>query len=251
MNQTKSTLVDMAYHINAKKNEIAKYVLIPGDPLRAKHIATTYLKNYKLVNTVRNMFMYTGTYKGVEITIASSGMGFSSMSIYAYELFKFYDVEVILRLGTCGSYVQDISAPDIINVNYAYGQPALAKDATNIDTNKMACDSTIQETINSVALEQNIKVFKRNIYSNLLFRFYDPMKWKEIVSKFDVAGTEMETFALLLYAKMFQRKGGCILTTVDSYLDSKNLDWKDREQHLAKMMVLGLETIVKYHQQQK
>lgn len=98
----------MTPHITAQKDEIAKIVLMPGDPLRAKFIAETYLQDYKLVNTVRNMFIYTGTYKGKKISIAGSGMGCPSIGIYSFELFKFYDVEKIIRIGSTGSYKKDL-----------------------------------------------------------------------------------------------------------------------------------------------
>lgn len=98
----------MSIHCNAKKEDIAKTVLIPGDPLRAKYIAENFLENARLVNTVRNMLAYTGTYKGKEITVFSSGMGMPSMGIYCYELFQFYDVENMIRIGSCGSYSRNL-----------------------------------------------------------------------------------------------------------------------------------------------
>ena len=94
----------MSIHCNAKKEDITKTVLMPGDPLRAKYIAENFLENARLVNTVRNMLAYTGTYKGKEITVFSHGMGMASMGIYCYELYKFYDVENIIRIGSCGAY---------------------------------------------------------------------------------------------------------------------------------------------------
>ena len=97
----------MTPHINAKEEDIAKIVLAPGDPLRAKYIAENFLENYRLVNTVRNILAYTGTYKGKEITVFSTGMGMPSMGIYCYELYKFYNVETIIRIGSCGAYSAD------------------------------------------------------------------------------------------------------------------------------------------------
>ena len=95
-------------HIEAKEEDIASIVLLPGDPLRAKYIAEHYLNNYRIVNKVRNMYFYTGYYKGKKVTIASSGMGIPSMGIYAYELIKYYNVKKIIRIGTCGSFNKDI-----------------------------------------------------------------------------------------------------------------------------------------------
>ncbi|MGL5205238.1 MAG: purine nucleoside phosphorylase DeoD-type, partial [Metamycoplasmataceae bacterium] len=111
----------MTPHINAKKGEIAKTVLMPGDPLRAKFVAETYLKDVKLVNQIRNMFMYTGTYNGKPVTIAGSGMGCPSIGIYSYELFKFYDVENIIRIGSAGSYWEEIKVYDLVLATEAIG----------------------------------------------------------------------------------------------------------------------------------
>ena len=107
----------MTPHINAKKEDIAKTVLMPGDPLRAKFIAEKFLDNVKLVNTVRNMFMFTGEYKGKKVTIAGSGMGQPSIGIYSYELFKFYDVDNIIRIGSAGSYKKDLGLYEVVLSN--------------------------------------------------------------------------------------------------------------------------------------
>ena len=107
----------MTPHIEAKKNEIANIVIMPGDPIRAKKIAQTYLTDYKLVNEVRGMYAYTGLYKGKNITVMASGMGMPSMGIYSYELFKYYDVDVIIRVGSTGSYVKELGLYDIISFN--------------------------------------------------------------------------------------------------------------------------------------
>lgn len=110
----------MAIHNEAKKGEIAKAVLMPGDPLRAKYIAENFLEGAKLINQTRNMFGFTGTYKGKEITVMASGMGMPSMGIYCYELYRFYEVDCIIRIGSCGSYVEDLDLLDIVLVNESY-----------------------------------------------------------------------------------------------------------------------------------
>lgn len=110
----------MTPHNEAKKEDISKIVLMPGDPLRAKYIADNFLENAKLVNSVRNMLSYTGYYKGKRITVFPSGMGMPSAGIYSYELFKFYDVENIIRIGTCGSYSEDLNLLDVILVDNSY-----------------------------------------------------------------------------------------------------------------------------------
>lgn len=110
----------MAIHNEAKKGEIAKVVLMPGDPLRAKYIAENFLEDWKLINQTRNMFGFTGTYKGKEITVMASGMGMPSMGIYSYELYQFYGVDCIIRIGSCGSYVENLDLLDIVLVDQSY-----------------------------------------------------------------------------------------------------------------------------------
>lgn len=110
----------MAIHNEAKNGEIAKVVLMPGDPLRAKYIADNFLEDARLINQTRNMFGFTGTYKGKEITVMASGMGMPSMGIYSYELYQFYDVDTIIRIGSCGSYVEELNLLDIVLVNESY-----------------------------------------------------------------------------------------------------------------------------------
>ena len=110
----------MTAHVEAKEEDIAKTVIMPGDPLRAKYIAENFLEDFRLVNSVRGMFAYTGKYKGKEVTVMASGMGMPSMGIYSYELYKFYDVETIIRIGSCGSYVPELNLLDIVLVNESY-----------------------------------------------------------------------------------------------------------------------------------
>lgn len=107
-------------HISCTKGEIAKIVLLPGDPLRAKYMAEKFLDNYKLVSSVRNIYFYTGEYKGTKVTIGASGMGSASMGIYAYELFSVYDVDVIIRVGSTGSYIRELNTKDPVVVTRAY-----------------------------------------------------------------------------------------------------------------------------------
>ena len=121
----------MTPHIEAKKEDIAKTVIMPGDPLRAKFIAENFLENYKLVNTVRNMYAYTGLYKGEKVTIMASGMGMASIGIYSYELYKYYDVKNIIRIGTAGSYTPDLNIYDVVLTNTCYSDSSFAKVQNN------------------------------------------------------------------------------------------------------------------------
>ena len=152
----------MTPHINAKEEDIAKIVLAPGDPLRAKYIAENFLENYRLVNTVRNILAYTGTYKGKEITVFSTGMGMPSMGIYCYELYKFYNVETIIRIGSCGAYSADLNIFDTILVDESYTEGNFAKALNNKDCHIINASEDINSVIKETANENNIKL---NIFS--------------------------------------------------------------------------------------
>ena len=123
----------MSVHISAKKGEIAKTVLQPGDPLRAKYIADNFLEDVRLVSKTRNIFYFTGLYKGKEISVGASGMGVPSIGIYSYELFTEYDVDTIIRIGTCGGYTTDLNVFDLINVDGAASESTYAKFAWEMD----------------------------------------------------------------------------------------------------------------------
>ncbi|MEI8059970.1 MAG: hypothetical protein WCG67_07425, partial [Ferruginibacter sp.] len=123
----------MSIHISAKPGEIAKIVLMPGDPLRAKYIAEKYLQDVKLVSSTRNIFFYTGIYNGKQVTIGASGMGCPSIGIYSYELYTEYGVDCIIRIGTCGAYTTDLKLFDLINVETAASESTFAQYAWGIE----------------------------------------------------------------------------------------------------------------------
>ena len=159
----------MTPHIEAKKGEIAKTVLMPGDPLRAKYIAETYLENYTLVNSVRGMYAYTGNYKNKKITVMASGMGMPSIGIYSYELYKFYDVENIIRLGSAGSYSKELNIYDVLLVNKCYSESSYAKTQNN-DLNELQEGSKeLNNIINITAKKLNRKLYFGNIHSSDVF----------------------------------------------------------------------------------
>ena len=140
----------MTPHNEAKKEDIAEIVLMPGDPLRAKYIAENFLENYKLVNSVRNMYGYTGYYKGKRLTVFASGMGMPSMGIYAYELYKFYDVKSIIRLGSCGAYSPNLNIFDTILVNTSYTEGNFAYGLEGVDCHRAFADKELNNAINAM-----------------------------------------------------------------------------------------------------
>ena len=230
----------MTVHIEAKKEDISKTVLMPGDPKRAEKIANEYLENVKLVNAVRGMNAYTGTYKGKKITIFPSGMGIHSMGIYSYELFKYYDVEEIIRIGTVGAYLEDENLYDLILVNNSISKSNYYLDLSGETTHMVNSTEELNSKILKEAINEDKNVRFGNIYSTETF--YDEGKnLKEFRDDFNCLGTEMESYALFCNAKHLNKKAACLLTVSDNLVTKEEIDSKKREQSLDEMIKLALE----------
>lgn len=235
----------MTAHNEAKKEDIAKIVIMPGDPLRAKYIAENFLPNAKLVNTVRNIFAYTGEYKGKRITVMASGMGMPSMGIYAYELYKFYDVDTIIRIGSCGTYVPEIKIFDTILVQKSYTEGNFALAMNNENCHIVDGNDEIINIINKTAISDNIPLTQGTI---LCSEYFDPYL-DDIQKLFDrfpkdlkIIGSEMESFALFYIAKVLNKKAGCLLSVVDSMFEKKVVSADERQNSLNTMITLALES---------
>ena len=227
-------------HITAKKGDFAKTVLMPGDPLRAKFIAENFLEDAVLVNEVRGINGYTGYYKGKRVSVMASGMGQPSIGIYSYELFNFYDVDNIIRVGSCGSFDKDLHVRDIIiamgactNGNYAaqYKLPGTFCPIADFDLVKKAVELCEQKGV-------NYKV--GNILSSDMF--YDDsnsgMEW----AKMGVLGVEMESAALYCNAARAGKKALCICTVSDSFVyPQENTTAEERQNSFTKMMEIAFE----------
>lgn len=231
-------------HNKANINEIADIVIMSGDPLRIKRIKDKYLEDAVLVNDIRNIYAYTGTYKGKRITLMAHGMGIPSMGIYAYELFKFYNVKKIIRLGSCGAYSKDLNLLDIIMVDKSYTESNFSYELNNEKVN----ESSSSEELNNVLLESanklGIKINVGNVMSTDCFDWYvkDINVLLERLPK-DVIAAEMESFALFYLANMFNREASCLLTVVDSHYKKEELTGEEREYKLDKMALIALESI--------
>ena len=238
----------MPIHCNAKKEDIAKTVLMPGDPLRAKYIAENFLENARLVNTVRNMLAYTGTYKGKEITVFSHGMGMASMGIYCYELYKFYDVENIIRIGSCGAYSEDLNIFDTILVDKSYTEGNFAYEWNKKDCHLIESSEFLNEIIESTAKEINIPYIKGNTLCSDCFDGYlesIPNLIKRFPKELNIIGAEMEAFALFYMAHYLGRQASCLLTVVDSHYKKQEISSEEREKSLNNMITLALESAIK------
>ena len=233
----------MTVHIEAKKGQIAKRVLMPGDPNRAKYIANKYLKDPKLVNTLRGELAYTGTYKDVEVTIFSSGMGIGSMGIYSYELFNDYDVEKIIRIGTAGSYKEDLKVYDIVVADSAYSNTCYDEEAgiENIDTINSSFE--LNSTIIDTAALKNIKVTTGRLHTSLAF--YTESKDYTKYTDLGCVAVEMEAYALLFNAKKFKKQATAIVTISDNLITHEEINSEERERKLDEMIMLALESIIK------
>lgn len=238
----------MPIHNEAKPGEIAKTVLMPGDPMRAKYIAENFLEDCKLVNRVRGMFAYTGKYKGKEITVMASGMGMPSMAIYACELFKFYDVENIIRLGSCGALSKDLKLLDLIIVDSSYSNTNLSMHMDGTNTHVVNASTEITNIIEKSANELNLKYARGNTNCSEYFTPYMENQ-KEFLNSlpqdFNAISTEMESFALLYLAKFYNKKAGCILTVSDSIYFDEILTPEQREKSVTDMIKLALESGIK------
>ena len=234
----------MSVHISAKKREIAKTVLQPGDPLRAKFIAENFLENPKLVNQTRNVFYYTGLYKGKEVTIGASGMGAPSIGIYSYELYTEYDVDTIIRIGTCGAYTEELDVFDIINVENAASESTYAKFAWEIEDEIIAHQGNAFEEMNVVAKELSIPIKAGNIHTSDVFYRKKPGT-PAVAVKYNCSAVEMEAFALFANAKHLGKNAATILTVSDVIPTGKQISSDQREKALKQMIEIALETALR------
>ena len=205
-------------HNQAKFGEIAKNILMPGDPLRAKFIAETFLENIKLVNSVRNMLAYTGEYKGKEITVMASGMGMPSIGIYSYELYSQYGVENIVRVGSAGAYTDKLNLFDVVLAESAWSESSFAKTQNGYDKDTTYPDGELNEKIIETAKKLNIPLHLEKIHSSDVFYTESNVDgYKEINAKHGCECVEMESFALFHNAKVLGKKAACLLTISDSF----------------------------------
>jgi len=231
-------------HIEAaSKDEIAKIVLMPGDPLRAKKIAETYLEDATQFNQVRGMLGYTGTYKGKKISVMGSGMGFGSMGIYSYELYKLYDVDVIIRIGSCGASKPDMNIMDIVLAENSFSTETFAKDAHGITDKLIKGSDRVFAAIQKTACELGVSIHSGNIGSGNVFYSTTEVDWEKVDKEYEVIAGEMESFALFANARALKKEAACLLTVSDSkYKEEQNLSAEARQNAFDEMMMLALDT---------
>lgn len=233
-------------HNSAQKNDIAKLVLMPGDPLRAKMIAETYLENVVQFNSVRNMFGYTGTYKGHPVSVMGSGMGMPSIGIYSYELYDQYGVETIVRIGSCGSYREDCKIYDVILADSAYSESTYAETAFGYKENIQLPSPEVNKELIEVAKDLNIPMHVGRIHSgDVFYHGAGSVPYQEKVAKYDLLAAEMESFALFANARYLGKKAACLLTVSDSIVTHEATTAEERQTAFTKMMEIALGLAVK------
>ena len=233
-------------HIESKLEDIAEVVLMPGDPLRAKYIAENFLTDYKLINTVRNMFGYTGYYKGRRVTVFASGMGVPSIGIYSYELYKFYHVERIIRIGTSGSFHKDVKLLDVVLSTGAYCKSYFDQLLDNQDINYIEASHNLNDKIKKVADDAHIPLKIGKTITSDVFDLYTDSEdvFRTNFPGDDYLAVEMEAFGLFYIAKKLGREASCLMTVVDSFYDKRSLSSEERETSLNQMIELALDTAV-------
>ncbi len=233
-------------HIEAtSKEEIAKTVLMPGDPLRAKYIADNFLEDVVCFNTVRNMFGYTGTYKGKKVSVMGSGMGMPSIGIYSYELYKFYDVERIMRIGSAGAYTSDLKLFDVVLATSAWSESSFAKVMCHDERTTIEGSAALNSVIRDCAKAVNIDVVEGVIHSSDVFYRKNFEEFKNINKEHGCLAVEMESFALFANADYLGKEAACLLTISDSLVTHEATSSEEREKKLSEMITVALEAAIK------
>jgi len=235
----------MSIHIGAKKGDIADTILLPGDPLRAKFIAENYFEDVVQYNEVRGMYGYTGTYQGKRISVQGTGMGIPSISIYVNELIEEYDVQNLIRVGTCGAMQKDVKIRDII----------LAQGATtDSQVNRMTfggidyaplANFDLLKTAYDLAQDKGLTTHVGNVFTSDAFYRDNGRDINELLASYHVLAVEMETTALYTLAAKFNRKALSILTVSDHVITGEQTSSEERQTSFNQMMELALETAIK------
>lgn len=233
-------------HIEAKQGEIAKVVLMPGDPLRAKYVAETFLEDVKQFNTVRNMFGFTGTYKGVPVSVMGSGMGMPSIGIYSYELFTQYGVEKIIRIGSAGSYDADLNVYDVIITDNAFSDSSYAFVQNGDTRDTLPATESLNKLLFEAAEELEIPVQRGTIHSSdVFYRDTEEGYWKKFLTDKGARCVEMESFALFHNANVLGKEAACVLTISDSFVTNEVTTAEERQNSFTNMMKVALEAAIK------
>ncbi len=233
-------------HNEAHSGDIAKTVLMPGDPLRAQYIAQTYLKDATCFNTVRGMLGYTGTYKGHRVSVMGSGMGMPSIGIYSYELYSMYDVENIIRIGSAGAYTPALDIFDLVLADSAWSESSFAKAQAGVSKDVMEPSQILNDVIQKTAQKLDIPVHLARIHSSDVFYHEDSVgSYENYYRDHGCACVEMESFALFHNACILGKRAACLLTISDSFVSHKATTAMERQTSFNRMMEVALESAIR------
>lgn len=238
-------------HNNANPGDIAKLVLMPGDPLRAKVVAETFLENPVQFNDVRGMKGYTGTYKGNRVSVMGSGMGMPSIGIYSYELFAFYGVEAIVRIGSTGAYDPNVNLYDVVLASGAYSESSYAYVFDGTTDKVILPNAELNAQLEESAKELGYELVHGVVHSSDQFYYGNPEKTaeagKKATEEYHAIVAEMESFALFANAKNLGKKAACLLTVSDSIVKKEETTAEERQNSFTRMMEVALGA-AKYYQ---
>ena len=231
-------------HNEANKGDFAKTVLMPGDPLRSKFIAENFLTELKLVNNIRGVQGYTGLYKGIPVSVMASGMGMPSIGIYSYELFKFYDVDNIIRIGSAGSYTDSAKLFDTVLATGAVSESNYARVQSGNDHDITFPSEELNDKLRASAKKQGIKLIEGNIHSSDVFYRQPsdakPAYWELLRDERGCLCVEMESFALFANAEVLGKNAACLLTISDSFVSPEITTAEQRQKSFTDMMKVAL-----------
>ena len=237
----------MTAHNSAVMGEIARVVLMPGDPLRAKYIADHFLSDVVQFNEVRNMFGYTGFYKGKKLSVMASGMGIPSMGIYSYELFHDYNVECIIRIGTSGAYSDCLNLFDVVLVEESWSDSSFARVQSGECRDVLRASEELNQSILNVCKRLGKDVILGRVHtSDVFYRSSGIDECDEFYNKRGCLCVDMETFALFHMANVFHRKAACLLTISDSLVSDVRASAEDRLLAVNDMIQIALESAIEF-----
>jgi len=230
-------------HNSARPGDIAKTVLMPGDPLRAKYVAEKFLENPVQFNAVRNMFGYTGTYRGKPVSVMGSGMGMPSIGIYSYELFKFYGVERIVRVGSAGAYTPDLKLFDVMLVDRSWSESNYAAAQSGASDHLIPATPDLVERLSAAAARIGIPVHRGTVHSSDVFYREGGTPFRTILAEHGCLAVEMESFALFHNARVLGKEAACLLTISDSLVTREETTAEEREKAFTNMIRVALEAL--------
>lgn len=232
-------------HIAAKKGQIAERILLPGDPLRAKFIAENWLTDVQQVSQVRNMFAYTGKWKGQPVSVMGTGMGMPSIGIYAWELCEFYGVQKLLRVGSCGAYTDNLKLLDLLLVTNTWTDSSFAQAHSGVALDTMAPTSALTNTIRTTAEALGTPLREGTVHTSDVFYHGPEFDFRTVYQEQQALAVEMEAFALFYTAAKLGREASALLTVSDSLVSREALSTEAREKAFGPMIELALDAICK------